>query len=416
VGVGLIALLAVGFGSWASLAPLASGVIASGVVIAEGERSVLRHLDGGIVKEIRVTEGQTVTAGQVLVRLEEARTHARLEALQAEYEDDLARYTRLRAEQADARTIAFPPELTQRDGPRVREIMQGEIAYFNERRADLEAELDITLKRRGLYDRHIAGVEARMTAETSQLAIIEEELSGLEQLFKDGYVSHTRILRLKRERAGLEGSLGEGRSSIAQGQIKRIEADAEAVKIQTAFRMQVMAEFREVQAKLFHLEEKIREEADKLARLDIRAPKAGAVLDLRVHAEGAVLLPGDPVLDIVPTGETVVIEAKIRPTDVDNVLVGAEAEVRFPAFRQRTTPAVLGRVIMVAADTLIDGATKQAFYPARIVLHEAERERLGDRSLVPGMPAEVTIRAGERTFIEYLLEPLTDVLARSFKE
>ena len=417
MGTTIIIVLVAGFGSWASFAPLASGVVAGGVVVADGERGTVRHLDGGIVGEILVSEGQAVKAGQVLIRLDDVRVRANLGSLLAEYDGCRARHARLRAERSNARTISFPADLTARENdPRAREIMQGEIALFNERRAGLETELEMIAKQRGLYERHIAGTKAQIHANKSQLAIVEKELSGLEDLFEKGYAPHTRILKLKREKARLEGDIGRDNSSIAQSEIKIVEARVEAHKIRTEHRREIAAEFRDAQDRMFDLEEQIRSVKDTLVRLDIRAPKSGAVLDLRVHAKNAVLLPGDPVLDIVPTGKTLIVEAKVRPTDIDNVLVGSEAEVRFPAFRRRTTPSVFGVVAMVAADTLVDSAKGEAYYTARIVVAEDQRDRLAGRDLVPGMPADVTIRAGERTLIEYLLEPLTDVMARSFKE
>lgn len=417
MGLVLVGGLTLIFGIWASLAPLASGIMATGVVVAEGERSSVQHLEGGIVKDILVEEGELVTAGQVLIRLDDVQAKAKLGSLRAEYDGYLARHSRLQAERANAPNISFPQQLTAREhDPRVRDIVQGETALFKERRTGLQTDLEMIAKRRALYERHIAGTEAQITSKTAQLSIIKDELSGLEELFANGYVSRTRLLKLRREAARLEGDIGEKASSMAQGEIKIIESRVEENQIKTDFRKEVTAEFREVQDRMFDLEEQMRAVEDTLTRLDIRAPKAGAVLDLQVHAENAVVLTGEPVLDIVPSGKSLIIEARVLPTDIDNVLVGAQAEVRFPAFRQRTTPSIFGTVMTVSADTLIDPVAETPYYTARVTVEESERKLLADKVLVAGMPADVTIQSGERTLIEYLIEPLTDVLVRSFKE
>jgi len=416
-GTIIIVVLIAGFGSWASLAPLASGVMAQGVIVAEGNRSTVQHLEGGIIKDILVQEGDVVKAGQVLVRLDDVQTRAKLGSLQAEYDSNKAREVRLLAEQNHAETVSFPDALLSRmHVQRVKEIVAGETTMFDERRAALHTSLDMIAQRRALYERHIIGSGAQIDARSQQLAIIEDELDGLEKLYANGYVSRTRLLKLKREAAQLKGDVGEKESQVAQARIKIIESKVEEIQTQTDFRKEVISELREVQGRLFDLEEKILATKDTLRRLDIRAPRGGAVLDLQFHAKNAVIMSGNPVLDIVPMGDALIVDAKVRPTDIDNVLVGAEAEVRFPAFRQRTTPSVFGQVMTVSADTLNEPSTNEPYYTIRVIVNEDERKRMDGKPLVPGMPADVTIQSGERTLIEYLIEPLTDVLARSFKE
>ncbi len=416
-GLSIIAVLIIGFGGWAGFAPLASGVLGEGVIVAEGDRGTVRHLEGGVVAEILVNEGDTVAAGQVLVRLDDVQTRAQLDSLQAEYDGHAARHARLTAERAGDENISFPKTLMDRiTAGHVREIVLGERALFEERRNALNVSLSMIAQSRALYGRHIAGAKAQIASMNTQLSIIKDELAGLEKLLAQGHIEKPRVLRLKREAAQLEGEIGSETSSVAQGEIKIIESRIEEARIKTDFRKSVVAELREVQDRLFDLEERVSATRDVLERLDIRAPGNGAVLDLQVHARDAVLLPGDPVLDIVPAGKILTVETKIRPTDIDNVAVGAEAEIRFTAFRQRTTPSVLGTVTTVAADTLNDAETNAPYYTARVKVSETERGRLDGKPLVPGMPADVTIRSGERTLIEYLLEPLTDMMARSFKE
>lgn len=413
----IIAVLVGGFGAWASFAPLASGVMAQGVIVAEGNRSTVQHLDGGIIKEILVEEGDIVKAGQVMVRLDDVQTRARLGSLQAEYDSKKAREARLLAEQRHASTVAFPDVLVSRmQDSRVKDIVDGETTMFEERRAALLTSLDMIAQRRALYERHIVGSDAQIESRSTQLSIIKDELGGLEKLFANGYVSRTRLLKLKREAAQLQGDVGEKESQVAQGRIKIIESKVEEIQTQTDFRKEVISELRDVQGRLFDLEEQILAAKDTLRRLDIRAPRDGTVLDLRFHSKNAVIMAGNPVLDIVPMGDALIVDAKVRPTNIDNVLVGAQAEVRFPAFRQRTTPSLFGQVVTVSADTLLDQNTNEPYYTVRVIINDVERERMDGKPLVPGMPADVTIQSGDRTLIEYLIEPVTDVLARSFKE
>lgn len=416
-GLSIIAILFGVFGVWAAFASLASGVVAQGIVMAEGNRSTVQHLQGGIVKEILVEEGDSVTVGQVLLRLDDVQIRAKLGSLQAEYDASRGREARFLAEQTGQPNIVFPDDLLDRmDTQRVNEIVAGEAKLFEERRAALDASIQMISQRRSLYERHISGSEAQIESRKIQLAIIKDELVGLEQLFANGYVAKTRLLKLKREVAQLEGDVGQKESEVAQANIKIIEVQVEENQTRADFRKEVTTSLREVRGQLNDLEEQILAAKDTLQRLDIRAPRNGTVLDLQFHAKNAVIMPGSPVLDIVPIGDALIIDAKINPTDIDNVIAGAQAEVRFPAFRQRTTPSVFGTVTTVSADTLVDPGTNSAYYTARVVVDEVERRLMGDRALVPGMPADVTVQSGERTLIEYLIEPLSDVLARSFKE
>ncbi|MBL4615454.1 MAG: HlyD family type I secretion periplasmic adaptor subunit [Magnetovibrio sp.] len=417
VGVSIIIVLVGGFGSWASFAPLGSGVMAQGVVVAEGNRSTVQHLEGGIIKQILVEEGDVVVAGQVLVQLDDVQTRAKLGSLQAEYDGYQARNARLIAEQGNQPEINFSDDLLGRiHDQRVRDIISGETTLFKERRSALAISLEMIAQQRALYERHASGSQAQIDSRKIQLSIIQEELTGLEKLFVNGHVAKTRLLKLKREIARLEGDVGEKESQVAQAQIKLIESKVEEIQTKTEFRKEVISELREVQGRLFDLEERILASKDTLKRLDIRAPRGGAILDLQFHAVNAVVMSGKPILDIVPMGKALIIDAKISPNDIDNVLVGAQAEVRFPAFRQRTTPSIFGSVVMVSADTLMNPTTNEPYYTARVIVNEEERIQLRQKQLVPGMLADVTVKSGERTLIEYLLEPLTDVLARSFKE
>jgi len=409
--------LVFGFGLWAGLAPLASGVIASGVVVAEGNRSTVQHLDGGIVKEILVKEGEAVVAGQVLLRLDDVQTRSELGSLQAEFDGLKAREARLIAEQNAKPNISFSADLMSRsDNQRVFDIMAGETTLFEERRVALDTSINMILQQRALYEHHTEGSKAQIKSSNTQLDISKEELAGLETLFASGYVPKTRLLKLKREIAQLKGAVGEKTSQVDQAKIKVSESIVEEFQVKSDFRKEVISQLREVQGKLFHLEDQILAAKDTLTRLDIRAPTDGVVLDLQFHALDTIIIAGAAVLDIVPNGGALIVDAKINPTDIDNILVGAEAEVRFPAFRQRTTPSVFGTVQTVSADTLVDPANNATYYTARVIITEDERQRIGDRSIVSGMPADVTVISEDRTLIEYLVEPLSDVLARSFKE
>jgi epimerase transport system membrane fusion protein len=413
----LVILLAFGgVGAWAALAPLDGAVIAPSVVTVISHRKTVQHLEGGIVEEILVRDGDAVAEGDLLLRLDDAEAQAALAILDAKLELLRATEARLAAER-DGSEIEFPEHLARRASePRVGEILASQRELFEARRTALEGEAEILGRRIGQLEEAIAGLEAQRRSKQRQVELIEEELGGLRKLFEQGYASRNRMRELERAGAELEGERGEHAAEIARAENEIGEARLRSLQIRKEFRESVIDELHEVQAGILDAVERRAAAQDRRARLEIRAPQAGQVVGMTVHTLGAVVSPGQPILHIVPEDDELVVEAHVHPRDIDRVSVGQEARVRFSAFDVRTTPQLEGVVIRVSADLVTDPGSHEAYYLVQTRIPEASRSRLGELRLVPGMPAETFIQTGTRTLLAYLLKPLTDGLARSFTD
>ena len=418
--VGGLAVLLVavgGFGTWAALAPLSSAVIAPGTVTVASKRKAVQHPDGGVVKELLVRDGHEVVAGDVIIRLDETRAYAGLAILQGSLDAARAVEARLIAERDAATAIAFPTSLLSRSvDPKVAKLMTGQETLFHARRDSLAGQLSILNERVGQLEQEIAGLEAQRRAKGRQIKLVREELKGLEQLLAKGYTERTRVLALQREAARLEGERGELSADIARANKAIGETKLQIIQAQKAFREQVVTELRDVQPRISDLEERAIASRDVFDKLEIRAPVSGVVVGMDVHTVGGVIRAGETVLEVVPAEDRLIIEAEVRPFDIDSVAVGQEATVRFTSFKQQSTPTVIGIVDNVSADSLVDERSGQPYYLCRVEVSEEEVSRLGARRLRPGMPAEVMIRIGDRTAIEYLAQPLFDSMARAWRE
>jgi HlyD family type I secretion membrane fusion protein len=405
-----------GVGAWSALAPLEGAVIAPGIVTVISHRKTVQHREGGIVEEILVRDGDAVAGHDLLLRLDDADATATLAILDAKLELLRASEARLAAER-DGSEIAFPHDLAERARePRVAEILGSQRELFEARRAAVEGEEEILGRRIGQLEEAIAGLEAQRDSKQRQIALIEEELAGLRKLFEQGYTSRNRMRLLERASAELEGERGEHVAEIARAQNEIGEARLRSIQIRKNFRESVIDDLHEVQAGILDATERRAAAQDRLARLEVRAPQAGQVVGMSVHTVGAVISPGQPILHIVPEDDELVVEAHVAPSDIDRVSVGQEARVRFSAFDMRTTPELHGVVIQVSADLVSDPGGHQSYYLVRTRIPEDGRRRLGELRLVPGMPAETFIQTGSRTLLTYLVKPLADGLARSFKD
>lgn len=416
-GVALIALLFGGFGTWAAIAPLARGTVASGMVVAEGHRKAVQHLEGGIVADILVKDGDAVAIGQPLIRLDGTQAQAKMASLSASRDALSARIARLEAEQRGRPGIAFPAELGTREGvPQTAEVLAAERELFTARRQNLEAELTLIEQKRHEEAGRIRGLEAQVTANRDQLRLTRDELADQRQLLEKGFTRRPRVLDLERREADLVGRGGALTADIAQSRIRIAEAGIEAMQKRHAFLEAVLDDLRAAQDSATQLDKEIDAIRDVLSHLDIRATETGAVHDLKVRTVGGVIAAGEALLEIVPEGGALILEAHVAPTDIEHVSVGTPADVRFTGLSQRTTPTVSGSVVTVSPDIMTDKATGLSYYQARVRIPETERARLSGIPLHPGMPADVVLKAGERTVLEYIFEPLTAALARSFKE
>ncbi|MBL8703148.1 MAG: HlyD family type I secretion periplasmic adaptor subunit [Alphaproteobacteria bacterium] len=413
----LVALFVAGLGGWAALAPLAAATMAPGQIVVEGSRRTVQHLEGGIIREFLVRDGAVVGVGDVLVRLDDTQTAATTDALRGTVDGFRALDARLTAERDDAAAIAFPEELlARRADQRVAEILSGQEAIFVSRRVAMEGQVSILRQRIEQLRTEIRSYESQVRSLDEQLGYVKGEVDDVRSLVDKGLERRPRLLSLQRTAAQLVGARDQQEGLIAKGRQAIGETELQLMQIRNARQAEVAAEQRDLQTRLAEAEERLRAANDVQRRREVVAPVAGTVTSLRFHTVGGVVRPGEPLLDIVPRNEGLVVEVRVQPTDIDVVEVGMLAEVRLSAFKQRTVPTILGKVVYVAADVEADPRGMQSFYRAKVRIDDAQLAALQDVQLAPGMPAEVMIKAGERTMLRYLAQPILDSFHRAFRE
>lgn len=399
-----------GFGGWAAFAPLDGAAIAPGVVNIESNRKTVQHLEGGIVGAILARDGDFVVAGQPLLRLDDTRARAELDMLRVQRDAALALAARLVAERDGAETVSFPDHLV--DGPEAR----AEANVFQARRQALEGQTAILTQRAAQHREEIAALSAEIDAARKQASLIAQEIADVQSLVAKGLERKARLLALQRQAAEIEGLRNRNEAMIAKVRRDIGETELQIVELRTTMLNEAVQGLRETQEKIAKLEEEIRAAEDVLARTTVTAPASGVVVDLQVHAVGAVIQPGQRLMDIVPQDEQLVVEARVEPADIDVVAAGSPARVKLTAFSQRTTPALDARVKWVSADRLVDERTGQPYYLARVELAESALAEAGVSELYPGMPAEVMIASGRRTMLDYLMSPLMRSIDRAGRE
>ena len=406
-----------GFGAWAAMAPLDSAVVAPGIVSVESKRKSVQHLEGGIVKEIHVRDGQVVDAGQLLIRLDVTQTNATVTTIQNQLDAARALEARLLAERDRLDAIGFPEDLLARATvPTVHEVIEGQKTEFVERRKSIDGQTAILNKRVTQFEKEIEGLEAQQKSKQEQLRIIEEELVGLRELHRKGYFPRTRILAMEREMARLHGARGEDLASIAGSQNGIGEAQLQIIQLEQRFREEVVNDLRQTRDEIKELQERLVVAQDVLRRADILSPLAGEVQELAVHTVGGVIGQGQELMQIVPLDDKLIVEAKVSPNDIDNLAEGQIAEVRLTSFQARTTPIIEGTVTSVTADRIVDERNGLDYYLAQIVVADDQLDFLEGQKLLAGMPAEALIKTGSRTVLEYLLKPIDDAIAVGLKE
>jgi HlyD family secretion protein len=414
--VSLFALIAIG-GGWAATSQLAGAVIGPGTIVVESNVKKVQHPSGGIVGEILVKEGHAVEAGQLVMRLDETLTRATLGIVRSQLDELLVRQARLDAERDGQDVLTFPDSLLDRVyDPTVATAKANEKRLFQSRRQAREGQRAQLRERIGQTKEETSGILGQRNAKDSELQLIGEELVGVEQLFAKNLIGIQRVMQLRRDKARLDGERNLLTADMARAKGKISEIELQILQLDQDFQTEVLKDLRETQGKLAELKERVTAAEDQLKRIDIRAPQSGLVHQLSVHTVGGVIANGETIMLIVPHFDELVVEAKIAPVDIDQVALGADAFVRIMAGNQRTTPQLLAKVTRISADLTKEQQTNQAYYLIRITLPETEVRRLAELKLVPGMPAEVSVQTGERTPLQYLLKPLREQLARTFRE
>ncbi len=417
-GFAIVALFFGGFGVWAAMAPLESAAIAPAVIIVESRRKTVQHLEGGIIRDIVVSEGATVEAGAPLIVLDDTQANAMLELLGGRLRAASARVARLLAERDGAPAIAFPGSLAAAAGASadVAAILEGQRRIFAAQAGSIDSQTAILRQRIAQYSEEIAGLEAEIVAQDSQLALIEREIDGVGQLVEKGLERKPRLFALQRRMAEIEGSRARNSALIARVRQNIGEAELRIVDLGTMRLNDVVQELRDAEAEVFDLRERVGAAEDILNRTIIVAPASGTVVNLQVFTSGGVIAPGESLMEIVPSDDELVIEARIDPNDIDVVHPGLAAHIRLTAFPLRTTPTLEGRVTTVSADRLVDARSGQAYYSARVVFAEGQDEILSSLELSPGMPAQVMIATGTATALDYMLRPIISSFERALRE
>jgi HlyD family secretion protein len=422
IGLALTVLLIGGVGGWATNAELAGAVIAPGTIVVESSVKKVQHPTGGVVGEILVKEGDAVDAGQLVLRLDDTVTRSTLGAVRSQLDEFMAREARLLAERDDSEKVVFPAQLTtRRNDISVAAAVAGEEKLFESRKTARTGQRAQLRERIAQLNEEVRGLSAQVAAKESELDLIGKELAGVAELYQKKLVSISRYTQLERDQTRLQGERGQLIADIARARGKISETELQIIQLDQDFRTEVLKDLREAQGKIAELKERVTGAEDQLKRVDLRAPQAGTVHQLAVHTVGGVITNGETIMQIVPRADELVVESKVAPYDIDQVAVGATAAVRIMAGNQRTTPVISGRVARVSADIAREqqqnsAQPSQPYYTVRITLPADEIARLKDIHLVPGMPAEAFIQTHERTPLQYLLKPLQEQIARTFRE
>jgi HlyD family type I secretion membrane fusion protein len=414
--LGLLVLVG-GFGAWAVLTHITGAVIAPGRVEVDQNRQVVQHPDGGVVSEILVKEGDAVAEGDLLIRLDPSELQSELAVVEGQLFEVLARRARFEAERDGAPALVFDPLLANSDNPVAAELMEGQERLFEARLESAEAEKAQLSKRRDQIRDQIEGIRAQQEATAEQSRLIELELADQQSLLDRGLAQATRVLALQREKASLTGQAGELTAAVAQSEGRITETEIEILRIETTRREDAITRLRDLQFNEIELAERRRALIERLARLDIRAPVSGIVYGMQVFAPRSVIRPADPVTFLIPQDRPLIITTQVEPIHIDQIHPGQTVTVRFPAFDQRRTPELMGRITLVSADAFQDEQSRTSFYRAQVELLPGEIGRLpAEMTLLPGMPVEAFIRTGERTPFDYLAKPLADYFTRAFRE
>jgi epimerase transport system membrane fusion protein len=417
----IVLIVFFGFGAWAATAPISSAAHAPGQIRVDGKRKTIQHLEGGIVKTLPVRDGDAVVQGQVVMTLDDTQAKSQLEIVHGLLYVALAREARLIAQRDQAEQVVYPALLRERaQDSRVREAIDVQNQIFAVRKAAYENEIALYQQQAEQLEAQLEGLQAQEAASRRLVDSYAAEFKDLQGLAKKGYAERRLVREVERELAENQGELGDLMARIASTQSEIVAARLQILQLQKELQREVAAELDSVRERLFQLVEQRQALQDTLARTVIRAPLSGTVLGTTVHTIGAVIREGETLMEIVPEDERLVVEAKVSLIDIDRVRIGQVADISFSAFKMRETTRILGRLINLSADSLVDDndPNQQPYYLATVAITPEGLQQLADKrlKLIAGMPAEVFVRTGERTLFQYLADPLVNTVSRAFIE
>ncbi|WP_426534637.1 HlyD family type I secretion periplasmic adaptor subunit [Bradyrhizobium sp. McL0615] len=422
-GALIMAVVLMGFGVWGNMAPIAGAVVASGVFVVTGQNKIVQHLEGGMIREIYVREGDTVEAGQMLLELDDTAARAELQRLFLRRIRLTAIDARLQAEMREENDVTWPPEVvqSQANSPEVKEIVDSQQMAFTARRNNLNSDVKSIQESISALDERIRGSRVQLDAVHRQIVLLDEEIATKDKLVQAGLVRKPELMVLQRSKANLEGEVGRIMGDIgdAKERIARAVEQINGVR-KTAIKTAV-EQMHEVRGELADVRERMLSAKGILDRVRVTAPVSGVVVKLRYHTQGGVVEPGKNIMELLPLKDELIIEARLRPQDIDSVKHGQTAMVRLTALNQRITPMISADVIYLSADTLADEKKSQQvgptdIYLVRVKLNGEESRNIPGFSPTPGMPAEVYIKTSERTFFQYIVRPIHDSMMRAFRE
>lgn len=405
-------------GAWMSVAPLDSASVAAGKVAVEAKKKTIQHLEGGIVEAIYVKDGDSVTKGQVLLKIDETHSKAQLDTVLSQYYEALAQENRLVAERDGLAKIVFDAEIKSLEDGLKNRLIDGQTRLFASRREALGSEKEIMHKRITQLEKQIEGNRSLIKSKQSRLASYREEIQEWKVLYEEQLTDKLKLRELQRDVETIEGDVASYEAEIARLYMQINETESQSLLRQQEFTNEVGLELRDVQTSLADMRARLSSLKDTLNRTEVVAPVDGIVVGMDAHTIGGVIAPGNPILEIVPGMSDMIVVAQVQTTDIDKVTKGLKADVRFSAFNLQMAHVVEGEVIHISADSFIDEVTGMPYYEAEVTLTEEGRKQLIENKffLIPGMPAEVMIKTGERTVMSYLLKPLSAMLAKAFRE
>jgi membrane fusion protein, epimerase transport system len=418
-GLFILVPLVAGIVGWSFLAPLNAAAIATGEIALSGERKTVQHLEGGLVTDILVREGQSVAQNEPLLVVQDLAERTQIEAYQGQLLNTRAQIVRLRAERDGVDTLDFSAvsDTLVVAADVIENVVRTNEAIAENLFQSIKSATELAASRKVQIAREIEGQRAQIAAKKKQIDLVKIELEGAQKLQERGFASDVQVAQLSKSEAVLEGEIGALEAAVAKLQQAILDQDVEIIQMGNERTSELLSELQEAEIQAENLRQELRTLTDRQERSVIRAPVSGKILGSQIHTIGAVIAPGTPLMDVVPDNDSLIVEARVKPTDIDLVSRGTLAKIQLSAFKARKVDRLDGVVIDVSADILQDDMTGERYYSTRLEVAEAALAGLPtDIALSPGMPADVFIISGERTLADYFFSPITDAAYRAFRE